>query len=465
MLLSLTRNSQCSASEFVQAFPRSAFAPEQLQPDDARSESEASELPLFRQEVLDARAQNWMGRITLTQPLSSGILTLLAVSFATALLVFLFFATYTRQESVQGQLVPSAGLLPVAARVESVVTATRVHEGQSVVRDQVLVELSGEVSSLSKGKTQGAVIGNLQSQLKELEAILESRQPMEKQEDQGLSDRLLTLQQELAEVDRQAEHQREVVGITERRLEKMKQGVQDGTFSQVEFERYQAEALNGRAQLNILARQRLDTEQQLKVMREELKRLPLKSEVERNELRFRISSINQALAQSEAQRAVVLRAPRDGIVASLIVQDGQTVTAGQRLLSILPKGSLLQAELWLPSSAIGFIEAGNPVVLRYPAFPYQKFGQRTGRVLEISRSATAASELTGRLGRTVSEPLYRVLVTLDQQSVTAYGKAEPLKPGMTVDADILLDRRRLIEWVLEPLYGIRRSFGSSPGKG
>jgi membrane fusion protein len=69
------------------------------------------------------------------------------------------------------------------------------------------------------------------------------------------------------------------------------------------------------------------------------------------------------------------------------------------------------------------------------------------------------------LGRTTSEPLYRVLVELDQQTVSAYGRAEPLKPGMTVDADILLDQRRLIEWVLEPLYGVvRSSQGASPTK-
>ncbi len=415
------------------------------------------DLPLFRDEVLAARAENWMGRITLAQPVSSWSLTLLTIAFASALVAFLFVGTYTRHESVQGELIPSAGLLPVIAHSESTVIATKIREGQAVAKDQVLVELSGEVNSVSKGQTQNAVVADLRAQLKEMAAVLESRKKLEDQENAGLSDRMQVLNRELAEIDRQADSQREVVEITERRLEKMKQGVQDGTFSQVELERYQAEALNGRGQLNILARQRLDTEQQLKVMRERLEQLPLKTETERNELRIRMSGINQTLAQSEAQRAVVMRAPRAGVVANLVVQDGQTVTAGQRLLSILPQGSLLQAQLWLPTKAVGFIEAGNPVVLRYPAFPYQKFGQRTARVLEISRSATAASELTSQLGRTISEPLYRVLVALDQQSVAAYGKAEPLKPGMTVDADILLDRRRLIEWVLEPLYGIRRS--------
>lgn len=429
---------------------------------DGSSALDADDLPLFRREVLEANAQNWMGRITLAQPVSSWSLTLLTISFAIAVVIFLFVGTYTRHESVQGQLIPSSGLLPVTARSESTVIATRIHEGQAVTKDEVLVELSSEVNSLSKGQTQNAVVGDLQAQLKELEAVLESRKPLEEQQDAGLSDRLLMLSREVTEIDRQSEHQREVVGITERRLEKMRQGVQDGTFSQVEFERYQAEALNGRAQLNVLTRQRLDTEQQLKVMGEELQQLPLKTETERSELRFRISGINQALAQSEAQRAVVLRAPRDGVIANLAAQDGQTVTAGQRLLSILSKGSFLQAELWLPSRAIGFLEVGNAVILRYPAFPYQKFGQRRGRVLEVSRSATGASELTNRLGRTISEPLYRVLVALDQQSVTAYGKAELLKPGMTVDADILLDRRRLIEWVFEPLYGIRHSYQSPP---
>jgi membrane fusion protein len=52
------------------------------------------------------------------------------------------------------------------------------------------------------------------------------------------------------------------------------------------------------------------------------------------------------------------------------------------------------------------------------------------------------------------EPYYRVVVALDLQSVMAYGKAEPLKPGMLLEADILGERRRLIEWVFEPLYSL-----------
>jgi membrane fusion protein len=410
---------------------------------------------------MQARAPQWMGRITLSQPVSSWLLTALVFLFAVAVLSLLFIGTYTRHESVQGQLIPSAGLLPVTARSAGTVMETRIHEGQPVAKDQALIELSDEVSSLSRGQTQVAVVNDLQAQLTELEALIENQKRLEGQQGAGLTDRILMLNKQLVEIDRQLSTQREVIGITELRLEKLKPGVQDGTFSQVELERYKAEALNGHAQLNVLTRQRLDTEQQLRTLQDQLRQLPLTSEAPRNELRFRLAGINQSLAQSEAQRAVVLRAPRDGVVVNLAIQNGQTVTAGQRLLSILPEGSFLQAELWLPSRAVGFLETGNRVILRYPAFPYQKFGLKGGRVLEISRSATAASELTGLLGRTIAEPLYRVLVELDQQTVSAYGRAEPLKPGMTLDADILLDRRRLIEWVLEPLYGVSRSFRES----
>ncbi len=406
-----------------------------------------------------------MGRITLTQPVSSWALTLLAVSFAVAVVVFLCVGTYTRHESVEGQLIPTAGILPVTAQSAGTVVETLIHEGQIVAKGQDLVELSGEVNSLSKGLTQTAVIRDLQAQIGELEALLKSQKQLEDKQRQGLTERALMLNGQLNEIDRQVSTQQEIVKLTESRLDKLKPGVQDGTFSQTEIEKYEAESLNGHSQLNILARQRLDTEQQLRTLQDQLEQLPLSIESQQNELRFRLSGINQSLAQSEAQRAVVLRAPRDGVVSNLAIQNGQTVLPGQRLLSILPQESALQAELWLPSRAAGFLEIGNRVVLRYPAFPYQKFGQQGGRVTEVSRSATAASELTNRLGRTISEPLYRVLVALDQQSVSAYGKQESLKPGMTADADILLDKRRLIEWVLEPLYGIRRSMQSPPKRG
>jgi membrane fusion protein len=96
------------------------------------------------------------------------------------------------------------------------------------------------------------------------------------------------------------------------------------------------------------------------------------------------------------------------------------------------------------------------VVLRYQAYPYQKFGQHYGRVADISRSALNSADVIALTGNQSRQPLYRVTVNLDQQAISAYGKSQPLKTGMALNADILMDRRSLIEWAFEPIYGLRR---------
>ena len=151
--------------------------------------------------------------------------------------------------------------------------------------------------------------------------------------------------------------------------------------------------------------------------------------------------------------AVLSRNPRLYSTRRL-VEAGQSVRTGEPLLRILPRGSRLQAELLVPSRAIGFMDPGDRVQLRYQAYPYQKFGHHTGRVVRIARSAVKPA--AGGNG----EPLYRVLVQLDSQAIRAYGKAEPLRPGMLLDADILGARRKLYEWVLEPLYSVTGRLGS-----
>ncbi|HET7300323.1 MAG TPA: HlyD family efflux transporter periplasmic adaptor subunit, partial [Oleiagrimonas sp.] len=165
----------------------------------------------------------------------------------------------------------------------------------------------------------------------------------------------------------------------------------------------------------------------------------------------------------EAERAMVLRAPSAGMVSTLLAKAGQHVLTGQSLLSIVPRGATLQAQLLVPSRAVGFIEPGSRVVLRYQAYPYQKFGQQYGRVASISRSALGPAEIAALTGQRATQPLYRINVRLDHQAIVAYGHAQALKPGMALSADILMERRSLLEWAFEPLYGLRGTLASAEG--
>ncbi len=229
-----------------------------------------------------------------------------------------------------------------------------------------------------------------------------------------------------------------------------------GIVSVYDYQQQQADTFNAELQVKALQRERLSLAQQLAQARERLAQIPLTLAAQQNATRNKLAQLEQALAQNEAQREWVLQAPRAGIVSTVLMKPGQAVTAGEPLLTVVPAGSQLEAQLLVPSSAVGFVRRGQRVVLRYQAFPYQKFGLHFGEVDQVSRSALSPQEVAVLVGQQVSAPLYRVLVRLNAQFVDAYGRPVELRPGMALRADILLDRRRLIDWVLEPLYGFGR---------
>ncbi len=220
--------------------------------------------------------------------------------------------------------------------------------------------------------------------------------------------------------------------------------------------------LNTQVQVKALQRQQLDTTQQRVAARQSLAQIALNLASVQTATRSKLADLKQTLAQNAAQASWILRAPRAGLISSLLIHAGQTAVAGQPLLALLPQGSKLEAQLLVPSHAVGFIRRGEQVVLRYQAYPYQKFGQHYGTVAEVSRSALSPREAQSLLGRPVSQPLYRVIVHLDRQHLEAYGRPARLMPGMVLSADILLDRRRLLEWVIEPMVGFGRRLLNSP---
>ena len=144
-----------------------------------------------------------------------------------------------------------------------------------------------------------------------------------------------------------------------------------------------------------------------------------------------------------------------GRVAALPLDRGQTAQPGAVVAVLTAGDSPLEAELYAPSRAAGFVREGQEVRLMYQAFPHQKFGVGEGRVISVSRTVLAPSEVSIP-GLQVQEPVFRVRVKLDKSSVAAYGETMPLQPGMLLTADVVIDRRSLLEWLLDPLYAAGR---------
>jgi len=131
----------------------------------------------------------------------------------------------------------------------------------------------------------------------------------------------------------------------------------------------------------------------------------------------------------------------------------QSANPRHPLVSIIPMGGHLQAQLYVPSSAIGFVKAGLPVKLRYNAFPYQRFGSHKGVVVQVAHSILTPNEVPATIQ--LHEPVYRVTSSLVHPYVKAYGKRLNLTPGMLLKADIILDQRPLYQWLFKPLYSLQ----------
>ncbi|VWD47744.1 HlyD family secretion protein [Burkholderia contaminans] len=411
---------------------------------------------LFRKEALDATKHKLLGTVSLYSPPSRWIMIGIATALALAVVAFFVFGTYTKRERVTGQLLPAKGLLTVAPPMMGTVTDTRVREGQTVDSGAELMTVSGEVSS-ELGSTREMVGRQLAFQRSRLQTDLASQFQLSDETRRGLVARSKALADQATQIGLERTQRLRQVDIAMNQLDKLRSMRAQGYASNSQVEQQEAALLDAQARLQDLARQRLDVEQQLDQCRQQLRELPLNTRNQQSAIERKLAELDQSIAENEARRVVVLRAPRAGVVAALLAKPGQVVNAGQSVVSLLPQGAQLEARLMVPSRAIGFVRPGARVVLRYEAYPFQKFGQQFGRLIEVSRTALTPQEVAALTGRTdVREQLYRVTVALDRQDVLAYGRHEPLRPGMALEADVLIDRRRLIEWVLEPLYALGR---------
>ncbi len=187
------------------------------------------------------------------------------------------------------------------------------------------------------------------------------------------------------------------------------------------------------------------------------------------------AQLEQEGIENQTRGSNVVVAPRPGTITAIHVPIGEALQAGQAVATMVPDvngqaTTLLDAQLYAPSRVVGFAQVGQQVRLRYAAFPYQKFGMADGEVSAISYTPVSPQDLPSGQGNALlgaaqtTEPLFRINVKLRSQSVRGQGKYYPLKPGMTLDADLIQEDRQIWEWALEPLLAVRQKvWYTTPG--
>ena len=427
-------------------------------------EPRGAEARLFRSEVLAARQTQYLGTVMLAPRASFRLFTLIAIVAAAAIVGLLFFGEFTRTARVNGWLLPQEGVVRVQAPRPGIVGSLAVKEGAQVHKGDLLLTLSDELQSASLGATQAQITQRLTERRASLTDERSQQQRLLAQQDRAFANRLAALQSEQDQLQREIALLRQRVEIAVRAEALHRQQYTEGFISEMRLQQVQSELLEQRARLGAAERSRLTAVRERMNVEAERADLPLKIGRDIALLERSIAQLGQESAEAEARREIVVVAPHDGTVTAIHAVAGAKADTGTPLLSIVPPTMRLEAQLYAPSRAIGFVRPGQRVLLRYQAYPYQRFGHYEGVVATVSRAALSPGELpaqlagltslTGLAAGAAGEPIYRITVSLASQSVTAYGAQVALQPGMTLEADVALERRRLFQWVLDPLYAV-----------
>ncbi|TXN07405.1 HlyD family efflux transporter periplasmic adaptor subunit, partial [Methylobacterium sp. WL122] len=370
----------------------------------------------------------------------------------------LFLGRFARTESVRGYVSAVTGLSRLDARAPGIVASIDVRQGQTVKRGQRLMQVqlrertAGGVSTVAADRTS----------LTERRAVLEVQR-------ERLTEFLARAEREWTEIDANTE----TVGAAFDGQEAiLRQGLREQSATVARVQVYLDQGYATRDALNAQRRTLLDYGRQmaeLKARRAEMRQQSAErvrtqryglaeKEGQLASVRNELSGIAAQIAGLAAQSHLDVIAPADGQVAGLFVEAGASVAADQVLAVVGDVGADPVVVLDVPARAVGLAKVGQRVVLKYDAFPFKTFGIGHGVVASISgtpqRAASenpAAQDPQGP-GR---QSTYRIEVVPESRTMRAYGVDEPIRLGSTLSADIVVERRRLIDWVLDPIRAMR----------
>jgi len=408
---------------------------------------------LFRKEAIKHQGQKLDGDVTLATHMSFNVIAALIVFIVVVGFTYLILGEYHRKEAVSGYLRPNTGLSKIYPVVSGIIDEMYVEEGELVEKGQLLARIRMD-RHLSSGKEYNdSIIEELLTQKRLLSANISNQQQLFEADQQNNRVQINNSRAQLLQTENQQALLKERLVLSKKKLDDTASLIKSGFVSQREYQDQQDLYLALKQQVEDIQTQVLSQKQTLSQLIFQAKQMPIEHKEQIGQLKSQLAGINQQISQADAQRSLDIRSNRRGTVTNLLVNVGMMAQVNYPLMTILPEGAKLEAVLHVPTRAYGFVKEGQQTRIRYQAFPYQRFGIYRGEIVNVSKSVLLPSEAD--LPVSLKEPVYQVVVDIEQQGAIAYGSKVPLQAGMLLEADIMVDSRSLFEWLFEPIYRIK----------
>jgi membrane fusion protein len=409
---------------------------------------------LFRKEAMDHQSSALTGRLLMTPKPAFMVIAAVLVVWLLVVIVFLIQGSYARKASVQGWLEPDSGVYKLHADPRGgQVSDIFVSEGQYVEQGASLLKVSYSNKNAFGAPVSQKLLLELEEKRTRTQGIIERLHTLHNNALRKLDASISHAKKERVELQDIMSITRSQYEVTCTQFEKTQSLYQDGHVSHIAYQEQKLRKLASEEQLK-RAVQNLNTAYNtISSLIQERASLPMQQKNELANYLNALSDLNQKIVAHNNTHEETIYAPQAGIVSGLHIKPGYDIKSNSLLLTLVPKSTSMQAHMLVPVHSAGFINEGQPLNIRYDAFPYQKFGMQSGHILHISKTLIMPGELHDS-PVLANEPAYLVTAELINETLLAYGEHIQLKAGMTFSADIELSQRTLIEWLLEPLYSL-----------
>jgi membrane fusion protein len=382
------------------------------------------------------------------------LLTWAATFVVIVLATFFVAGEYTRKARVVGVLAPVTGVVKIVAAQAGVVQSVNVREGAAVDRDAPIVTIADPRTSNGNENVATSVATHLEARREALIAQRQHALEALRAEQAAISRRRSALERELSLLEGELATQGQRTLLARNALERSLGLELTGFVSPAAVDRERDASLEQVSRTDALRRTRLALNREAEATELEARSLFARGQGQVAAIDLQLAALDQERVERQMQYRATLTAPTPGVITTVLVEPGQSIMAGTTVATMMANDSRLEVHLFAPSRSIGFVRSGQEVLLRFLSYPHQKFGHHAARITAVARNPMPPADLGFSTPDGNREPLYRIKAELPEQTISAYGKREPLQAGMQVEADIHLDRRRLIEWIFEPVLGL-----------
>lgn len=428
----------------------------------------------FRAEVLATRSGKSLGELSLAQPMSSWIIVSFAMMVTCSIVAIIFMGDLDKKARVSGITVPTSGLITVAATGAGTLKESFVTEGQTVKAGQRLFEVVSE-RQVHQGEISDLVNQQIRIRLSAVQSEKKNKTDEYFEKQRALDSRLNNLRSELDQLTDEMDLMLRRQAFAIKSVNNFEKLEKSGFVSTAQTQQKQEDLIDIKARISALVRTRSQLNDTMLGLRAERKLLSNDLSSSLSQFEEAEATLKQELAENLGKHSTFINAPKDGTITSITNQIGQSVTAGQILASVILNNSaagkdLMEVNLYTPSRTAGFVSPGQNVLIRYQSYPYQKFGLYKGTIYEISSAPIAPNELPANVASTIlsnaqqstsgfngNEALYRIKVRLEKQSIESYGTLQRIRPGLTLEADIIQEKRKIWEWIFDPILAIKKS--------